>query len=110
MNSPFSLSSRRFFMIQALGTVGASVALPASALAAPVHVDEADETSAALGYKHDTSKVDGAKFPKHQASQHCVDCGLFQGAASDEWAGCAMFGRKQVHANGWCNAWVKKPA
>jgi len=110
MNSSFF--SRRVFMIQALGVAGAGAALSESALAAlPVkHLEETDETAVALGYKHDTTKVDSAKFPKHQPSQRCMDCGFFQGAATDEWAGCAMFGRKQIHANGWCNAWVKKPA
>jgi hypothetical protein len=82
--------------------------MPGAAVAA-VHADESDETSVALGYKHDTKKVDAKKYPKHAATQRCVGCGLWQGAAADPWAGCSMFGRKQVAADGWCVAWVQKP-
>ena len=85
---------------------GACLAAAARASAAPV--DEADETAVALGYKHDTTKVDAKKFPTHSPSQHCASCGFWQGAASDAWAGCSMFGRKQVANAGWCVAW-KKP-
>jgi len=102
---------RRIFLIQALVATGAGAALTSVAqAAAPKHVDEADETAVALGYKHDTKLVDSQKFPKHQPTQRCVDCSFFQGAAGDEWAGCAMFGRKQIAATGWCNAWAKKAA
>jgi hypothetical protein len=34
---------------------------------------------------------------------------MWQGAAADPWAGCAMFGRKHIAAQGWCLAWAKKP-
>jgi hypothetical protein len=63
-----------------------------------------------LGYRHDSTKVDRAKYPKHTTKQECVNCALWQGAASDPWAGCAMFGRKQIAAKGWCMAWVPRPA
>ena len=77
--------------------------------AAPARVDEADETAVALGYKHDTAKVDRQRFPKHSPAQNCANCSFFQGAATDAWGGCAMFGRKHIAAAGWCNAWAKKP-
>lgn len=95
--------SRRVFLIAA----AACAATPAARAA--THVDEADETAVALGYHHDASKVDAAKFPKHQSGQHCANCSFFQGADGDAWAGCAMFGRKQIAAGGWCNAWAKRP-
>ncbi|MBI3346722.1 MAG: high-potential iron-sulfur protein [Burkholderiales bacterium] len=97
--------TRRIFMLQA---TTACLACPAVAQTAPV--DEASDTAVALGYKHDTAKVDTAKFPKHQASQHCANCQFWQAKPTDAWSGCAMFGRKaQVAKNGWCNAWVRAP-
>jgi len=98
---------RRVFMIRAAAG-GAILAVPLVASAAP-HVEESDEAAQQLGYRHDSSQVDGAKFPKHQAGQRCADCSFFQGAAGDAWGGCAMFGRKQVSGAGWCSAWMKKP-
>ncbi|MFX7906657.1 high-potential iron-sulfur protein, partial [Acinetobacter baumannii] len=61
--------TRRLFMFQA---TTACLACPAIAQTSPV--DEASETAVALGYKHDTSLVDAAKFPKHQPGQHCANC------------------------------------
>jgi hypothetical protein len=53
--------------------------------------------------------VDKQRFPKHSDTQNCANCAFFQGGAADEWAGCAMFGRKHIAASGWCSAWAKKP-
>ncbi|MBW8848909.1 MAG: high-potential iron-sulfur protein [Burkholderiales bacterium] len=98
--------TRRVFMFQA---TTACLACPAVAQTT-TPVDEASDTAVALGYKHDTALIDAAKYPKHQASQHCANCQFWQGKPTDAWSGCAMFGRKaQVAKNGWCNAWVKAP-
>ncbi len=75
--------------------------------AAAAQVDENDEAATALGYRHDTAKVDSKKYPQHKPDQHCRSCQFWQGSQTDEWAGCAMFGRKQIAANGWCLAWKK---
>lgn len=101
--------TRRSFAGYAV-TGGCVIAVMPAAAWAAVHAEEADETSVALGYKHDTKKVDKKKYPKHDVSQRCVNCAMWQGAATDPWAGCAMFGRKHVAAEGWCLAWAKKPA
>jgi High potential iron-sulfur protein len=74
------------------------------------HVDEADEQAIALGYKNDTATVDSKKCPKHASSQHCGNCSFWQGKPDDTWAGCAMFGRKQVANQAWCQVWAKGPA
>jgi hypothetical protein len=84
-----------------------AVAMAATARAAPARVDEADEGAVALGYRHDTKQVDTKKFATHSRDQRCVNCGFWQGGPSDEWAGCSMFGRKQIAAGGWCVAWRK---
>jgi hypothetical protein len=101
---------RRQFIVRSVAGGCALVAtgFPILALAAG-HVEETDETAAALGYKHDTHAVDPSKYPQHTVAQRCVECSFFQGAPTDAWGGCAMFGRKQVAAEGWCSAFAKKP-
>ena len=98
---------RRVFLLR-VAAVGASA--PSVAFAqAGAHVDEASEQAVALGYRHDSATVDAKKYPQHAATQVCGGCSFWQGAASDPWAGCAMFGRKQVAHGGWCMAWAKPP-
>ena len=100
--------NRRTFMFQ-IAAAGTAV-LVASRVSAQTKLEENDPQAVALGYKHDTTKVDKAKYPKHEATQKCSNCQLFQGKATDAWGPCALFGAKQVAGNGWCSAWVKKPA
>ena len=99
-------TTRRVFIARTLA--GGCAAVVVARAQAATHVEESDEAAAALGYRHDTRLVDAAKYPKHEARQRCVDCAFWQGAPADEWAGCAMFGRKQVTAGAWCSAWAKK--
>jgi hypothetical protein len=94
------MASRRHFVLAV-----AAVGLAQRANAA--QVDEADETAVGLGYRHDSAQVDAKKYPQHQATQRCANCQFWQGAATDAWSGCAMFGRKQVNAGGWCVAYKK---
>jgi hypothetical protein len=96
------------FIVRSLAGGCTALALPALVHAAS-HVDEADETATALGYKHDTRQVDKQRFPKHSDTQNCANCSFFQSGAAEEWAGCAMFGRKHIAASGWCSAWARKP-
>lgn len=99
-----SSSARRVFLLRV--AAGGSV-LAAGTLQAQTRVEEADDNAVALGYKHDTSKVDAKKYPAHQAAQKCNNCQFWQGAASDAWGGCSMFGRKHIAAAGWCLAYKK---
>jgi hypothetical protein len=101
-----SLSNRRVFMMQVVA--GTSALAAAGAATAQTRLEENDPQAVALGYKHDTTKVDRAKFPKHTNDQKCTNCQLFQGKATDAWGGCPLFGAKQVAGPGWCSAWVKK--
>ena len=103
-------ATRRVFVGRAAAGACIVALVPHRALAQPARVEETDETAVQLGYKHDTKKVDAKRYPKHAATQRCVNCALWQGAAADPWGGCAMFGRKQIAAEGWCMAWVAKPA
>ena len=104
-----STASRRHFFIQVIA-IGATVGtIDVRAQGAGPKVSESDPQAVALGYKDDTTKVDAKKYPQHQAAQHCANCSFWQGRPDDAWAGCAMFGRKQVDAGGWCSAFSNKP-
>ncbi len=103
-------TSRRSFVVKLLAAGTAATTLPSFAQSTPKRVDEVDEQAVALGYRHDTTKVDSAKYPKHDKAQRCANCSFWQGQAADEWAGCAMFGRKQIANAGWCQVWAKAPA
>ncbi len=102
-------SNRRTFVIHSLAGAGllASTRLVQAQAAAPL-VQETEPQAVALGYKSDTTKVDKAKYPKHVAEQHCGNCALYQGKATDAAAGCPLFAGKQVAGKGWCSAWAKK--
>lgn len=97
--------SRRVFMMQA---VAASGVVASQQALAQVKLDEKDPQAVALGYLHDSSKVDNKKYPKHAATQLCNNCQLYQGKPADAWGGCPLFGAKQVNGKGWCSAYVKK--
>lgn len=97
---------RRQFVIHVAATGTALYAGQALAQLAPLA--EADPQATALGYKADTTKVDKAKFPKHEASQACSNCALYQGKPADAAGGCPLFAGKQVAAKGWCSAYAKK--
>ncbi len=100
-----SQSTRRTFLMQ---VAVAGTALAASQAQAQAKLDEKDPQAVALGYVADTKKVDTKKFPKHTNDQRCNNCALYQGKATDAYAGCPLFGTKQVAGPGWCSAWAKK--
>lgn len=101
------MKSRRQFLLQSIpAAIGFGIGIRANAQS--THLDEAAPAAAALGYKHDSSKVDSKKFPAYAAGKNCGNCALYQGKASDAWAACAAMGGKQVNAKGWCMAWAKK--
>ena len=98
--------SRRAFV---MCVVASGTALTASQVAAQAaQVSETDPQATALGYKADNTKVDKAKFPKHEANQMCSGCQLYQGKAGDAAGPCQLFAGKAVSSKGWCSAWVKK--
>lgn len=103
------MANRRGFLLRgAACTACAGLAAAAAGRAvAQSKVDESDENAVALGYRHDTTTVDSKKYPQHRPDQLCSNCQFWQGAKTDAWAGCSMFGRKQIANKGWCVAWKK---
>jgi hypothetical protein len=112
MKSKCAVIERRKFLATgaaAFATLAAMGATrQASAAGALPQLDEKDAQAQSLGYRHDTKKVDKAKFPKHDAAQNCSNCQLFQGKAGDAWGGCPIFAGRSVSAKGWCSAYTKK--
>ncbi len=107
-DSAMTTSTRRHFVLQ-LAAAGAAIGnLDARAQGAGPKLSESDPQAIALGYKDDSSKVDAKKYPKHEPTQVCANCQLFQGKAGDATAGCALFPGKQVASAGWCSAWNKR--
>ena len=97
-------------ILAAGGAIIASSLVTRSAFAQD-KVTEDDPTAVALGYLHDASKVDTAKWAKRAgpegAKQFCDNCALYVDNG-DGWGGCSIFQGRLVAAKGWCNAWIAK--
>ena len=98
-------TTRRQF-IQIVPVAGAALLAGRTAFAAMV--EETDAQAKALGYVADAAKADKAKYKQYAAGQHCGNCALYQGKATDAAGGCALFPGKQVAGAGWCSAYAKK--
>ena len=98
-------TNRRTFMMTVAAT---GAALTASRAMAQANLDAKDPQAAALGYVADSTNADIKKYPKHEATQVCSNCALYQGKAGDAAGNCPLFAGKQVAAKGWCSAWAKK--
>ena len=72
-----------------------------------------DATAKALGYVHDKSKADTAKYPKLKtpegAKQNCANCMQFTSTSGDL-GKCTILPAGLVKSGGWCSVWVAKPA
>jgi len=96
-------------------TLAVSAAVPLGAIPIILRADnhrvsEDDATAKAMGYRHDATQVDVAKYPRRDgeagSKQFCDNCQLYKAGSEDGWGACAIFPGKQVAAKGWCNAWV----
>lgn len=101
------MTSRRRF-IQIVPVAGAALLGAGAASAQGALVSEKDPQAVALGYVADATKADKAKYKQYAAGQHCANCALYQGKATDADGGCPLFGTKKVRGKGWCSAWAKK--
>ena len=104
------MNTRRKFLIQLAGGVGAASLLRAPAVAAdgPAKVKESDPLAQALGYKHNTQDVDQEKYPRHDDSQICANCTLYTDPNAKEWGPCSSFGGRLVAEKGWCSAYARR--
>ena len=95
----------------AVGSVLPLGAIPIILKADNHRLSEDDPTAKAMGYLHDATQVDAAKYPRRAgeagSQQFCDNCQLYKAGSEDGWGGCAIFPGKLVNSKGWCNAWVK---
>lgn len=101
------MNNRRQFILT-LVPMGVALGATAQALAQAAKLDENDPAAKGIGYKHDASKVDPAKYPAYAKGKVCSGCALYQGKPGEPWGACPIMAGKLVSANGWCTAWVKK--
>ncbi len=106
------MNKRRIVIRSMTAIAAASVTgIPLELLAAIQKIDLKDPQAVSLGYTDNTKTVDQAKYPKHDATQKCSGCQFYQTAQeAGKIAPCTIFGGKGVSADGWCSAYVKKPA
>ena len=105
------MTHRRQFIltvVPAALAVGATALVIEPARAQPAKADENDAAAKGIGYKHDASQVDPAKYPSFGKGKVCSGCQLYAAKAGEAWGACPIVGGKLVNANGWCTAWVKK--
>ncbi|NVK56001.1 MAG: high-potential iron-sulfur protein [Alteromonadaceae bacterium] len=94
-----SVNRRDFLKLSGTTLIGMTLGGVALRAQAQEHLSEDDATAKALKYVNKSTK---------EGSQ-CSNCMYIQGEAGADWRPCAIFPGKQVNANGWCSAWVKKP-
>lgn len=102
-----STGRRRFIAIAVAGIAAAplaTVALPRRARAQDglPHLDEADPTAVALGYKHDVADVDKERFAQYREGDDCANCTFYTDVPGSTWGPCTLFPGKSVAAAGWC--------
>ncbi len=98
-------SNRRSFVIHVAAASGAIAC--GRAVANTKKFDESEPKAVSLGYRHDTAKVDKARFPKHSASEKCNNCMAWLGKPADAWAECDLTADRLVSNGGWCSSYVK---
>lgn len=118
-----STIGRRLFLSKGAAAVSAiTVARFAGtrsdAFAEPEAVDPTSAQAVSLGYVHDATKTDVAKFTKRAspegAKQFCNNCMFYSNGGQKlagkegEWGGCILFAGKVVNGAGWCNSWAPK--
>jgi hypothetical protein len=101
-----STTNRRTFMLR-VAAGGAAVACAGPTAAAPRRIEENEPKAVSLGYRHDTTKVDKAKFPKHSPAEKCSNCMAWLGKPADAWAECDLMADRTVSGGGWCSSYVK---
>jgi hypothetical protein len=102
--------TRRVFILKLVTATAAAAAVQRVA-AETEKLTEADAYAKSMGFRLDTTKVDQAKYPRHEAaSQQCSKCQLYDAKASGL-GECSFYGGRLVPEGGWCrNFKVKKAA
>lgn len=104
------MKNRRNFVLTTLPLTMALIASSRSLASEPEppRLSETDPVAIALGYRHDAATVDKSRFPNYVPGRRCAGCQLYQAAADQPWAKCAVAPGKLVAGAGWCSAWAAK--
>ena len=101
-----SVRRRVVLLVPAMGSVAGWG--PAYAQAPIKKVEENEPKATAIGYRHDSAKVDKSRYPKHDANQRCHNCLAWAPAKpADEWGECDLMSDRLVNRNGWCSSYKK---
>lgn len=99
---------RRVFLIAPV-VAGATALHAPTVYAALKHVEEIEPKATAIGYRHDSTKVDKARYPKHDPTQKCQNCLAWApDKPADEWGECDLMSDRMVNRNGWCSSYKKR--
>ena len=100
--------NRRVFLISPVAV--AAIALHTKAARAALkNVEETEPKATAIGYRHDSTKVDRARYPKHEGTQKCQNCLAWApDKSADEWGECDLMSDRMVNRNGWCSSYKKR--
>lgn len=107
MNST-DLTRRRLMGMVLTGVATSSLLRLAPAEAADLpHLSPTDPTASAMQYIEDVAKIDAKKSPAFKAGSKCANCTQYTGPATG-FGPCNIFPGKDVAADGWCAAYMKK--
>ncbi len=96
-------STRRVFVLRAIaGSSALAVGISPAGAQETEQVSESDPYARSMGFRLDTSKVDQARYPRHDASQTCAKCQLYDGKPNEPMGPCSFYGGRLVSVNGWC--------
>jgi hypothetical protein len=84
-----SATNRRTFMLR-VAAGSAALACTGPTGAALKQIEENEPKAMSLGYRHESAKVDKAKFPKHGAAEKCSNCMAWLGKPTQAWAECDL--------------------
>ena len=99
--------NRRVFLL--VPVAASTIGLHAPTVQAALRkVEETEPKATAIGYRHDSTKVDKARYPKHEISQKCQNCLAWApDKPADEWGECDLMSDRMVNRNGWCSSYKK---
>jgi hypothetical protein len=104
---------RRFVRNAAVAFPVGLIAVERTAFAQDLpHLDPDDPVAQALLYVEDAADVDTSNplAARYETGQTCANCVQIQGDEDAEWRPCPLFPGKTVANDGWCSAWVERPA
>ena len=94
-------SSRRAVLKSACGALLSTFICQKSLAEDLPLLSEDDPAAKAVHYVADVSRAKDAK-----PGNTCANCSLYSGDKKSMQGSCAIFGNKQVKANGWCSSWT----